>query len=149
MDPRITKVRLAKWSVTIRSAYESGLSIRQWCAENHVNRRNFYRWEKRLRETAYEELQAQANALNTTLDTIISENKEVLSGPSKMSDDIVFAELRPPTEDFSSQTMPVRTDPIRIIPEVVIQRGAYQIIVGSNFSETTLERILRVIDHVE
>ena len=50
MDTKLTikDVRHHSWAVMLQNQAESGLSVRQWCEENHVSRKSFYYRRKQL-----------------------------------------------------------------------------------------------------
>jgi len=58
MDTReVTKgYRLAQWAETIQTQKSSGQNIREWCEVNGINRQQYFYWQRKLRETAAEEL---------------------------------------------------------------------------------------------
>ena len=44
------KVRLQEWSAQIEAQQASGLTVRQWCAENGIKSNTYYHRLKRVRE---------------------------------------------------------------------------------------------------
>jgi transposase-like protein len=44
--------RLTQWTQTLRERTESGLNIREFCAERGILETTFYYWQRKLRETA-------------------------------------------------------------------------------------------------
>lgn len=42
-----------KWSPIITECKSSGMTVRSWCQINHVNEKQFYYWQRRLREELY------------------------------------------------------------------------------------------------
>ena len=59
------QVRLAHWINVLRERNESGKSIRAWCQENEINQKTYHYWQRKLRETACE----QVNELQGTRQT--------------------------------------------------------------------------------
>lgn len=53
MDKITQEVRLANWTNLIQDCLSSGLSKKQWCLENQVNEKQFYYWQRRVREEVY------------------------------------------------------------------------------------------------
>lgn len=51
----------AKWTPIIAECKCSGKSVRLWCQENDVDEKQFYYWQRRIREKLYQ-AQAQAQA---------------------------------------------------------------------------------------
>ena len=46
------QVRLSEWAQLMRTRRESGLTIRSWCANNGINEKTYYYWQKKLRHVA-------------------------------------------------------------------------------------------------
>jgi len=63
MDTRkvAAELRLSQWSIVLRERVESGLSVRRWCAENAVNEKTYYYWQRKLREATCAKLANQAD----------------------------------------------------------------------------------------
>ena len=51
-------VRLTYWASVLRERSASGKSVRSWCRENGVCEKTYYYWQGKLRESAYERLNA-------------------------------------------------------------------------------------------
>jgi hypothetical protein len=51
-----TDYRLQHWAGIIRERNESGLSVKVFCANAGFHENSYYYWQRRLRETACEEL---------------------------------------------------------------------------------------------
>ena len=47
-------MRLMQWTPVIRDCRGSGMTVRSWCLENNINIKQFYYWQRRVREKAYE-----------------------------------------------------------------------------------------------
>ena len=69
MDTRevATALRLNQWAGVMRERKESGLSIRRWCAENAVNEKTYYYWQRKLREVSCRELLAAQDGTQNDL----------------------------------------------------------------------------------
>ena len=54
MDTRMltNQVRMAKWSEIIKDRCESGLTIKEYCAERGISRDAYFYWLKKIRESA-------------------------------------------------------------------------------------------------
>ncbi len=48
----VTQVQMVNWSARIRQRNESGLTIKEWCAENNFSENTYYYWLKKLRKSA-------------------------------------------------------------------------------------------------
>ena len=44
------EIRLQEWAAQIEAQQESGLTVRQWCAENGVKRKTYYYHLRKVRE---------------------------------------------------------------------------------------------------
>ena len=58
MDEITNEVRLQEWREIIHAWSKSGMTKKDWCEENDVPLRQFYYWQRKVREDAYDELQA-------------------------------------------------------------------------------------------
>ena len=48
------KINLRKWTALIKQREESGLTVKEWCLTNHIDRRTYYYWVEKLRTIAVE-----------------------------------------------------------------------------------------------
>ena len=53
MDKITYEMRLSNWTKLIRECNASGLAKKQWCAQNQVDEKQFYYWQRRVREEVY------------------------------------------------------------------------------------------------
>lgn len=53
MDQSTRDVRLAHWASLIQQCNESGLSKKAWCAQNRINEKSFYYWQRCVRKALY------------------------------------------------------------------------------------------------
>lgn len=56
MDKITHEMRLMQWTPIIRQCRSSGMTIKSQCVENNVNEKQFYYWQRRLREEVYSSL---------------------------------------------------------------------------------------------
>ena len=56
MDQLTTNVRYQGWLQMLNMQKESGLTVKQWCLENHISQHCFYYRQQKLRERAGEAL---------------------------------------------------------------------------------------------
>ena len=54
MDKTTHAVRLQQWSEIIQAQLASGMSKRDWCRENHIPEKQFFYWQRRIRQELYE-----------------------------------------------------------------------------------------------
>lgn len=142
MDKAVMSVRLKKWVGIMQEAAASGLTKSEFCARNGINRRQFFHWQKELREFALQQ--------NPELAMI-----EVPNGPRQLVRAVnaqlttslpVFCELKPPDE---LPPVPERKaeEVSSFSAEAMIQYERYQIFVSNDVCERTLSTILSVIRH--
>ena len=142
LDKAVMSVRLKKWAGIMQEAAASGLTKSEFCARNGINRRQFFHWQKELREFALQQ--------NPELAMI-----EVPDGPRQLVRAVnaqlttslpVFCELKPPDE---LPAVPERKAEMvsAFTAEAMIQYEQYQIYVSSAVCERTLTTILSVIRH--
>ncbi len=55
MDSAIMSVRMKKWVDILQEAAASGLPKVTWCEQNGINRRQFFHWQKKIREFVLEQ----------------------------------------------------------------------------------------------
>lgn len=78
MDMITNEVRLSHWAATIQECNNSGLSKRQWCQENDVNEKQFYYWQRRIRNQIYNKRRHRTDAsLFVELPAVKCENPPV------------------------------------------------------------------------
>ena len=144
--------RIASWKNIIDKARSSGLSARAWCIENGISPHQFYYWRNKC---------SVANATLGTESGRISEQASITrslsSRKSKKENDVVltgthaFAELdmsvlhsdAEPNRRQSAESLPAFLQ-----PEIMIRQGECTIILGKEFSESNLEKVMRAISHV-
>jgi transposase-like protein len=57
------EVRLSKWSQILQEQNASGQSIQIWCAENGIDRQQYYYWQRKLRESVVDSLAERSESL--------------------------------------------------------------------------------------
>lgn len=57
MDKITHEMRLIQWTPIVRECRSSGMSVKSWCIENKVNEKQFYYWQRRIREELYSALE--------------------------------------------------------------------------------------------
>lgn len=53
MDNITHEMRLSNWTKLVQECNASGLPKKQWCAQNQVDEKQFYYWQRRVREEVY------------------------------------------------------------------------------------------------
>ena len=59
MDQRVVDIRNSNWVHIIQDRQESGLSIKKWCAQNHIGEGSYYYHLHKLRMLALEDSGSQ------------------------------------------------------------------------------------------
>jgi hypothetical protein len=52
------EIRLQQWARIVKECRSSGKSIQSWCTEQGVNVKQYFYWQRKLREAACQELSA-------------------------------------------------------------------------------------------
>ena len=139
MDKAVMSVRMKKWAGIIQEAATSGLTKTEFCARNGIDRRQFFHWQKRIREYV---LQHNPDlGLPTPLQGQMQQIREVNS--QIMPSLPVFCELKPREELTAIRPVSETT----ISAGAMIQLGEYQIYIGDSVTEKMLSTILSVIRH--
>lgn len=53
--------RLQTWAPIVRNCKSSGMTVRAWCEENDVNEKQFYYWQRRVREELLQSVAVQSS----------------------------------------------------------------------------------------
>ena len=131
-------VRMKKWAGILQEAAASGVPKVTWCEQNGINRRQFYHWQKKIREFVLE--QHPELGLSVPEGQIRAVNSQMTSSLP------IFYELNPQVES-SSSTAHENSSAASFSAEAMIQLGQYQVYVGNAISERTLSMILSAIQH--
>ena len=132
-------VRMKKWASIIQEAATSGLTKTEFCARNGIDRRQFFHWQKRIREYVLDnnpEL-GLPMLVHGQMQQIREVNSQIM--PSLPE----FCELKPREELTAIRPVSETT----ISAGAMIQLGEYQIYVSDSVTEKTLSTILSVIRH--
>lgn len=141
MDKITREQRFADWQTIVTNCINrpAGLSKKQWLAEHNVPVKSFYYWQRKLRQTKYDENQ--------------SENQSVVPEPYE------FAEIPyKPTETIIDKAVPSATsavDPIitatsimdDATPAAVIRKDGIVIELSNTVSDHLLNRIMEELRH--
>jgi len=65
MDKITHEMRLMQWVPIIRECRGSGMTVKAWCLENNVNEKQFYYWQRRIREEAFDSLKNTGSQIQT------------------------------------------------------------------------------------
>lgn len=56
MDRITHEMRLLQWTSIVRECRGSGMAAKAWCLENNMNEKQFYYWQRRVREEVFDTL---------------------------------------------------------------------------------------------
>lgn len=121
MDKTTHAVRLQQWSEIIQTQLASGTSKRDWCRENNVPEKQFFYWQRKVRQELYE---ARAGQL--------------ISGGSINYPALVEVPIAQP------QASPAAAG---FMPDAVIAVGNVTVGIKENISEALLMSIGKMIRH--
>ena len=135
-------VRMKKWAGIMQEAATSGLTKTAFCAQNGIDRRQFFHWQKKIREYVLQQnpdlgLPAPVHG---QMQQIRAVNSQIM--PSLP----VFCELKP-REELPAVPESQITSETSFAAEAMIRFGQFQVYVSDSTTEKTLSTILSVIRH--
>ena len=139
MDKAVMSVRMKKWAGIIQEAATSGLTKTEFCARKGIDRRQFFHWQKQIREYVLEnnpELGLPAPP-HGQMHQIREVNSQIMPALP------VFCEITP--RDDAHPAPAVQRPESSFSPGAMIQVGSYRIYVGDSATERILSTILSVI----
>ena len=129
MDKASYEIRIRGWIDIIQAANNSSLSKRQWCEQNNINRRQFYYWQKKVRDYLIE---------NTVGD--ICSGTTSLPAVSKAVETPVFCEIKEPKYEPAPEAADFRVD-------AVLKCGSLNVLISEQTSEVLLTRLVSIMRH--
>ena len=106
MDKITHKVCCEQWTAIINECLASGMPKTTWCKANGISDKQFFYWQRILRQEAYQQMESQsASPASSALVPDVKEEKS--SHPA-------FVEIRPVTSETGSSTFR---------PDVIIHSG--------------------------
>lgn len=122
MDKITHEVRQARWEALILECNNSGMSKKAWLEKNHVNEKQFYYWQRRIRA-------ANANA-----------EKAGVPAPPCRVPAVDFAEVvLPPTIQQADGSK----------PDAVLRMGNMTLEISNTLSPALLAALLQVMAHAQ
>ena len=134
MDKAIMSVRMKKWAGILQEAAASGLPKVTWCEQKGINRRQFFHWQKKIREFVLE--QHPELGLSISDGQIRAVNNQMTSSLP------IFYELKP---QASLPSATANNPDSSFSAEAMIRLGQYQVYVGNMTTERSLSMILSAI----
>lgn len=128
MDQITHEVRLAQWAEIIRNCQlrPEGQSVKDWVADNGMNIKTYYYWQRRVRKELYN----QATSLAPV---------------SKASTEVTFAEV--PGEALELPVLNNKPQKTVQTPDAVIRARNLEIEIHNSLSPMMLKSILEVAAH--
>lgn len=123
--------RVANWRERVVACRNSGLSVREWCQQEGISSKTYYRYERMILDMVTFEQKGDPGRTYEALTAIAKDNPNM---PSK-----VFARLPAPAESCVGNRQPAAT----------VHIGSVSMDIYEGAGEETLRAILRVIDHAE
>ena len=123
MDKITHEVRQAHWESLILECNNSGMSKKAWLKKNHVNEKQFYNWQRRIRAASLLKAAAESPVLPV------------------------------PAVDFAEIALPASQRPVTVAtpsrPDAVLRMGKYTLEISNTVSAPLLETLLQVMAHAE
>lgn len=140
MDKASYEIRIKQWIGVIQEANASGMTKCSWCEQSGISPRQFYYWQKKVRDYALAQ---------TIPPSTVGHHDTPPSPAGKERDLPVFCELPAPTEPrqlspFNGQCTVNTT----FMPELVLQCDRFKLLIGNSINEKTLATVLSVLGHV-
>lgn len=125
MDKIAHEVRLAQWAEVVKQCQSrpAGMSANTWLKENGIAIKNYYYWQRRVRNEVYNQVTALAPVGNT-------------------KNEVTFAEV--PSQIVNEQENAVETQKCTNLPAAVIKTGHMEIQIHNNLSPMLLKSIMEV-----
>lgn len=124
------KVRCEQWTAIINECLASGMPKTTWCKANGISDKQFFYWQRILRQEAYQQMESQSTSPASS--ALVPDVKE------EKSSHPAFVEIRPVTSETGSFTFR---------PDVIIHSGDLTVEIANTASEELLRK-LRGIIHV-
>ena len=132
-------LRAQRWREIISACNTSGMKKIDWMKIHNVSPKNFYRWQKLLRDHALEE----DYGYPIVPDHIVLSSKSQAQSPETQFVDMTAMITR--ETEIVRKSASESVVPTQITPELVIQAGRYNLYIGSGITESTLTTVLKVI----
>lgn len=112
MDKITHEMRLMQWAPIVHECRGSGMAVKVWCLENNINEKQFYYWQRRVREEVFHtmernesqsqpnfvQLEAPADSLRNTssfrTDMIIHIGNNILEISNNVSEELLSKVLK-------------------------------------------------------
>ena len=89
MDQKTHLVRMEQWAPIIKECCAIGLSKRAWCMQNGIKVKQFYYWQRKLRDYSYDLAIAASSMTETPQPNFVELPGPVTSGAYNDSSDFI------------------------------------------------------------
>ena len=131
MDKITHKVRCEQWTAIINECLASGMPKTTWCRANGISDKQFFYWQRILRQEAYQQMESESSSPASSA-LVLNDKKEQDFHPA-------FVEIRP-------NAMP-ETESTVFRPDVIIRSGNLVMEISNTASEELIRKI-RGLFHV-
>ena len=125
MDKTTHEVRIANWKSIIEQCQSrpEGQSARQWLANNGISKKNYYYWQRKVRQETY---------------ALIRQDAVPTAIPASDTKSVTFAEI--PFAPAPDNLQP-------FTPDVVLRKGQTVLELSNSVSDRILEKIMEVMSN--
>lgn len=120
MDNITHEMRLMQWAPIIQECHSSGMTIKSWCLENNINEKQYYYWQRRVREEVYSILE---------------------KAESKRKPNFVQLPVPVPADNLENTSS--------FTADMIIHIGNNVLEISNTVSEELLSKVLKVISNVK
>ena len=141
LDCRVMSIREKQWMDIITACNASNMNKKEWMRIHNVSPKNFYRWQKVLRERALTEMEEYQYP-------VLPPYSEELSEQDSSKETSTFVDMTALISRESEDASKAQTDAVgqkQLVPELMIQAGQYHLYIGRGITESTLATVLKVI----
>lgn len=128
MDKITHKVRCEQWTAIINECLASGMPKTTWCKDNGISDKQFFYWQRILRQEAYQQMGSQSTSPASS--ALVPDVKE------EKSSHPAFVEIRPVTSETGSFTFR---------PDVIIHSGDLTVEIANTASEELLRKLWGIV----
>jgi len=115
----------AMWRERVIAANNSELTKTEWCQQNHISIKTYYKWQKLIQEEEIERINVN----------------------EKSEKDLMFVELPITREDHATVSADAQNTSLKFKPEIAINIGAQTVYIAKDVTEKTLATVIKVLTH--
>lgn len=139
MDKVVSQLRLNQWAQTVLdcSHRAHGISKNAWLDQHNIDRKRYYYWQRKVRQTAIWKTFGSDNEETDDLtDASVPAPGcfDITSQLNQVPEQVSVRSGTPPSVSFTS-------------PVAMIQAGSYQVFINNGIDEQTLQTIMKVLSH--